>query len=156
MRLVASAEGVDERQTMLAALTTNVTRFFREPHHFEHLASEILPPLLAAVRRAARLRLWSAACSSGQEPYSIALTLLSVIPDAAELDVKILATDIDPNMLAAGAAASMGRRWSRCRRRCASRWFSPLGPARTQECGRRRGSARWSASESSTSSAIGR
>jgi chemotaxis protein methyltransferase CheR len=50
------------------------------------------------------VRIWSAACSSGQEPYSIALTILGLLPDAARYDVKVLATDIDPNMVAAGRA----------------------------------------------------
>ncbi len=87
---------------MLTALTTNVTRFFREPHHFEHLKTRVLPHLIANARRGGRIRLWSAACSSGQEPYSIALTLLSLWPEAASHDVKMLATDIDPHMLATG------------------------------------------------------
>jgi chemotaxis protein methyltransferase CheR len=100
--LVAGAEGVDERQQMLAALTTNVTRFFREPHHFEHLKNTVLPPLLDAAKRGARIRIWSAACSSGQEPYSIALTILALMKDVSRLDVKVLATDIDPNMVAQG------------------------------------------------------
>jgi chemotaxis protein methyltransferase CheR len=100
--LVATKEGVDERQKMLAALTTNVTKFFREPHHFDHLERKVLPPLLEAARRGARVRLWSAACSNGQEPYSIALSLLKLMPGVANLDVKILATDIDPNMIAEG------------------------------------------------------
>jgi chemotaxis protein methyltransferase CheR len=94
--------GVDERQQMLAALTTNVTRFFREPHHFEHLKTKVLPPLLDAARRGGRVRLWSAACSTGPEPYSMALTVLSLMPDAAKHDVRILATDIDPNVVAEG------------------------------------------------------
>jgi chemotaxis protein methyltransferase CheR len=97
--LVDSQEGLGERKTMLAALTTNVTKFFREPHHFDHLATCVLPPLVEAARRGGKIRLWSAACSNGQEPYSIALTLLSVMPDAAKYDVKVLATDIDPSML---------------------------------------------------------
>ncbi len=63
-------------------------------------ATEVLPRLLAAARRGGRVRIWSAACSDGQEPYSIALTVLSLMPDAADYDVKILATDIDPKMLA--------------------------------------------------------
>ena len=100
--LVADANGVDERQKMLAALTTNVTRFFREPHHFDHLRDTILPPLLDAARRGGKVRIWSAACSSGQEPFSIAMTILSLMPEAADKDVKILATDIDPNMVAEG------------------------------------------------------
>jgi len=65
---VASAEGGGERQQMLAALTTNVTSFFREGHHFAHLAERVLPPLIEAARAGGRVRLWSAACSNGAEP----------------------------------------------------------------------------------------
>jgi chemotaxis protein methyltransferase CheR len=97
--LVSGHDGLDERQAMLTALTTNVTRFFREPHHFDHLRDKVMPKLAEIARRGGRVRLWSAACSSGQEPYSIALTILSVLPEAASLDVKILATDIDPKIL---------------------------------------------------------
>jgi len=102
--LVASPEGADERQEMLTALTTNVTKFFREPHHFEHLKSRILTPLLQRGGRSGRLRLWSAACSTGQEPYSIALTLLTGWPEAAAADVRILASDIDRTVLATAEA----------------------------------------------------
>lgn len=102
--LISGADGVDERQQMLAALTTNVTRFFREPHHFEHLKTTVLPPLLNSAKRGGRVRIWSAACSSGQEPYSIALTILSLINDVSRLDIKVLATDIDPNMVAHGSS----------------------------------------------------
>jgi chemotaxis protein methyltransferase CheR len=102
--LIAGSDGVGERQKMLAALTTNVTRFFREPHHFEHLKTHVLMPLAQSARRGRRVRLWSAASSSGQEPYSIALTVLSVLPDAASLDIRVLATDIDPHMIADGRA----------------------------------------------------
>jgi chemotaxis protein methyltransferase CheR len=94
----------EERAMMLAALTTNVTRFFREPHHFDHLRTDVLPPLLAAAQKGGRVRIWSAACSSGQEPYSVALTILGLLPDAGRFDVRVLATDIDPNMVAAGRA----------------------------------------------------
>jgi chemotaxis protein methyltransferase CheR len=104
--LIHTHEGADERQKMIAALTTNVTRFFREPHHFEHLKQTVLPPLLDAARRGGRVRIWSAGCSSGQEPYSIALTILSLMPNAAEFDVKVLATDIDFNMIAEGKAGA--------------------------------------------------
>ena len=100
--LVAGADGLDERQKMLAALTTNVTRFFREPHHFDHLKDKVLPPLLDAARRGGKVRIWSAACSSGQEPFSIAMTILALDPNAAERDIKVLATDIDPNMVREG------------------------------------------------------
>jgi len=103
--LVAGPEGQDERQEMLAALTTNVTRFFREAHHFDHLKTTVLPPLLKQASHGGRIRIWSAACSSGQEPYSIALTILSVMPDAGAHDIKVLATDIDPHIIEAGRKA---------------------------------------------------
>jgi chemotaxis protein methyltransferase CheR len=121
--LITQPENHAERDAMIAALTTNVTRFFREPHHFEHLRSIILPPLVARAKQGAKIRLWSAACSSGQEPYSMALTILSLLPDAANYDIKILATDIDPNMISTGIAGEydaslmtdippeLGRRW---------------------------------------------
>ncbi|CAN1724022.1 chemotaxis protein methyltransferase [Hyphomicrobium sp. 1Nfss2.1] len=102
--LLMREEGTAERQEMVAALTTNVTRFFREPHHFEHLKTHVLPPLVSLARSGAPVRIWSAACSSGEEPYSIALTILSVMPDAASLNVRVLASDIDPNVLQRGEA----------------------------------------------------
>ena len=102
--LVEDKQGVDERQAMMAALTTNVTRYFREPHHFDHLRDVVMPKLVDRARRGGRVRLWSAACSNGQEPYSMAITVLQALPEAANLDVKILATDIDPNMVAEGRA----------------------------------------------------
>lgn len=97
--LVGSEEGAEERSQMIAALTTNVTRFFREPHHFDHLRRRLIEPAVADIRAGRRLRIWSAGCSSGQEPYSIALTLLDVIPDARAYDLRVLATDINPIVL---------------------------------------------------------
>lgn len=103
---VASDAGHAESQEMLRALTTNVTRFFREPHHFDDLRANVLEPIADQVRAGRRLRLWSAASSSGQEPYSMAFTVLSVWPNAADLDIRILGTDIDTNVLATGREAS--------------------------------------------------
>jgi chemotaxis protein methyltransferase CheR len=103
--LVAQEGNVDEQQHMLRALTTNVTRFFREPHHFDDLRATVLEPMADRVRAGGRLRLWSAASSSGQEPYSMAFTVLSVWPNAADLDIRILGTDIDTNVLATGREA---------------------------------------------------
>jgi len=104
--LLASEAGAAERMRMREALTTNVTRFFREAHHFEHLKKVALPPLLAMARKGARLRFWSAGCSTGEEPYSIALTILSLMPDAPRFDIKILASDVDSNVLSVGRSAS--------------------------------------------------
>eukprot|EP01037_Dinobryon_pediforme_P016510 gene16510-16688_t len=95
----AGRDGADERRKMLSALTTNVTSFFREKHHFEHLKDVALPSLLQAAQKGGRVRIWSAGCSTGQEPYSIALTILGMEPKAAQLDIRILATDIDPQVL---------------------------------------------------------
>ena len=71
-----SPEGESERGMMVNAITTNLTGFFREPHHFEFLAKEMLGGL-ARSRSVTdrRLRIWSAGCSSGEEPYSIAMTI---------------------------------------------------------------------------------
>jgi chemotaxis protein methyltransferase CheR len=93
-----------EIEHMLVALTTNVTRFFREPHHFDDLRTRIMPALIAKAKARGRVRLWSAGCSSGQEPYSIALTVLETMPDARSYDVKILATDINTAVVADAAA----------------------------------------------------
>lgn len=104
--LVGSPAGVAERKEMLSFLTTNFTRFFRENHHFEHLKNEVLPGLVTRAKAGGRVRIWSAACSDGQEPYSIALTVLQMLPNAADYDFKILATDIDPKILALARAGA--------------------------------------------------
>lgn len=103
--LITSAEGEGERREMISALTTNVTQFFRENHHFETLRQTALPPLLAEARAGRRVRIWSAGCSNGQEPFSIAMILADMAPDLANLDIRILATDIDPQMVARGREA---------------------------------------------------
>jgi chemotaxis protein methyltransferase CheR len=87
-----------ERQELVSALTTNVTSFFREAHHFETLKNRLYE-LRHHIEKGKRVRVWSAGCSSGQEPYSIAATILSVYPDARKLDIKVLATDIDPKIV---------------------------------------------------------
>lgn len=102
--LVKSPEGEAERKEMMAALTTNVTSFFREPHHFEHMKHKILPDLARRAKAGERIRMWSAACSSGPEPYSMALTLLQILPEAYKYDIRILATDIDENILSTARA----------------------------------------------------
>lgn len=104
--LVSSQEGAGARREMLSHLTTNFTRFFRENHHFDHLRTEVLPGLINRAKAGGRVRIWSAACSDGQEPYSIALTVLSLMPNAADYDFRILATDIDPKILALARAGA--------------------------------------------------
>jgi chemotaxis protein methyltransferase CheR len=87
----------EEHVELVNALTTNVTAFFRELHHFDMLATEILPALAV---RGGRIRLWSAGCSTGEEPWSLAMVVREVLGDRAGIDVKILATDIDTQVLA--------------------------------------------------------
>ena len=90
----------NEKFELISALTTNVTSFFRESHHFDTLRDEILPTVMEQANQGKKVRFWSAGCSAGPEPYSIAMTLLDKFPQAAHLDVKILATDIDPKIVA--------------------------------------------------------
>lgn len=96
---VGSQDGEEELKSMISALTTNVTHFFRESHHFDFLNETVLPQLLTRARHGDRIRFWSAGCSSGQEPYSIAMAIAMQAPDLHKLDVRILATDIDAPMI---------------------------------------------------------
>lgn len=99
LNLLEQPEEESERLELISALTTNVTSFFRESHHFETLHDECIPKFIDKISQGERIRLWSAGCSSGQEAYSIAMTILSKIPDARNRNIKILATDIDPKII---------------------------------------------------------
>jgi len=98
--LVCSDSGRSERKHMISALTTNVSHFLREPHHFELLTERLLPLFRRRISAGERIRIWSAGCSNGQEPYSIALHMCRSEPALIEADFKILATDIDQNVIA--------------------------------------------------------
>lgn len=97
--LLTSPEGEGEIEHLVNALTTNLTSFFREWHHFEHLRDVVLPSL-----KGPRIRLWSSACSSGMEPYSMGMVMQETLGDLRKYDARILATDIDSNMLQTGIA----------------------------------------------------
>jgi chemotaxis protein methyltransferase CheR len=97
-RLIESRDQTDEHRELISAVTTNVTGFFREPAHFEAL-SRLIPFLEGRTRKGERVRIWSAGCSSGEEPYSIAMTLHEKWRGLDELDIRILATDIDAGMI---------------------------------------------------------
>ena len=95
----------DEIPELINAVTTNHTAFFRERHHFDHLRKDVLPRLIQErAGRRGRIRIWSAACSSGEEPYSAAAISRDVIGHRSDLDFKILATDIDTDILDRAAA----------------------------------------------------
>jgi chemotaxis protein methyltransferase CheR len=95
-------EGSDseELQELTNAITTNLTSFFRENHHFEQLAAETLPQIESKRAAARRMRIWSAACSTGEEPYSLAVVLRETLGHLSNWDIKILATDIDSKVVA--------------------------------------------------------
>lgn len=92
------AGNTQEMVEFINVITTNLTSFFREPHHFEYLTKTLLPKLKAS-KRDHKIRVWSAGCSSGEEPYSIAMTLRDFFPRSSGWDIKILATDLDSNMV---------------------------------------------------------
>ena len=96
-----------ESSYFVNAITTNLTSFFRENHHFEFLLKQELPRLKELTKCSAnkqkRIRIWSSASSTGEEPYSIAITLMEAFNrDFSGWDVKVLATDIDSNVLSRG------------------------------------------------------
>lgn len=85
----------EEHRHIVAALTTNVSSFFREKHHFDVLNSLVWPEVTRAQKHGASTRVWSAGCSHGQEPFSIAMSLIDYFPKCAGEAVKIIATDVD-------------------------------------------------------------
>ncbi|WDE01902.1 protein-glutamate O-methyltransferase CheR [Thalassomonas actiniarum] len=90
-----------EQNYFINAITTNLTSFFREQHHFDYLRQHELPALIRNGSHEKYMRIWSSACSTGEEPYSIAITLMQAMQGLlSQWDVKILATDIDSNVLA--------------------------------------------------------
>lgn len=94
----------DELQNFINAVTTNLTSFFREKHHFECLRDIVIPEKLKD-NSLRGMRIWSAGCSTGEEPYSIAMLLRESIPNVDSMDIKILASDLDTNVV---QTASLG------------------------------------------------
>ncbi|MBE0413992.1 protein-glutamate O-methyltransferase CheR [Yoonia sp.] len=102
---IQTSKGETEHPHLLSALTTNVTHFFREMHHFDALRHKIMPELIEKAQAGRSIRLWSSACSSGQEAYCMAATILDAFPDAQRHDIKVLATDVDAAILGQARAA---------------------------------------------------
>jgi chemotaxis protein methyltransferase CheR len=98
-RMLAGPEGQTEMIEFINAVTTNLTSFFRESHHFDFLRDDYLRARAADARGSRRIRIWCSAASTGEEPYSIAISIAEAIPDWDRWDIKILATDLDTNVL---------------------------------------------------------
>jgi chemotaxis protein methyltransferase CheR len=104
LRLVTSKEGVEsELVNMIDVVTTNKTDFFREPHHFDFLKEALLPQLINSGQR--NLKIWSSACSSGEEPYTLAMVLQEFAIKEPGFSYDILASDISTNVLQKAAQA---------------------------------------------------
>jgi chemotaxis protein methyltransferase CheR len=119
-----------ELQQFCNAITTHLTTFFREPHHFDFLA-QLVPALAHAQARPRRLRIWCAGCSTGEEPYSIAMVLLENRRHLVGWDVRILASDVDTSVLRhAQAGRYCSEQLSQLGAQRLQRWFQPAGDAR--------------------------
>lgn len=96
-----SLEGKEELLHFLDCISTNLTFFFRESQHFEFLSETVLPEIFGAgpPTNPQRVRFWSAGCSTGEEPYGLAMTVLDYVDDLPFRDFKILATDISTRVL---------------------------------------------------------
>ena len=120
----------EEAGRFVNAITTNVTEFFRENHHFEHLARTVLPAIWARTGPSVRrVRLWSAGCSTGEEPYSLAMVVRENPPPASSgsWDIKILATDLDTDVLAeARAGLYRAERLQKVGSARLARFFAPV------------------------------
>ncbi|MFT9178805.1 MAG: protein-glutamate O-methyltransferase CheR [Zymomonas mobilis] len=98
----------EERTRAVTSLTTNHTSFFREKHHFDHLVNEVWPALKKKLESGGRVRIWSAGCSSGEEPYTLAMALAGTDRNLPRWllkhDFRILASDLAPHVLATARA----------------------------------------------------
>lgn len=129
----------DELERTVAALTTNHTFFYREAHHFEHFAQVTRPRIMARLERREAVRIWSAGCSSGEETWSLVMTLLGPDKGAgmkiAEGNVLVLASDIAPHAIERGEAAIYSEKdlapVPEALRRC---WTEGLKDGRQQLC----------------------
>lgn len=124
------AGGREEWTALEAEITIGETFFFRYAEQFAALREQILPALVAARREERTLRIWSAGCSTGAEPYSIAILLHELLgPDLAEWDVGIVGTDISAAALATARSGEFGR-WALRTMPTEDRlrWFRPIAP----------------------------
>jgi chemotaxis protein methyltransferase CheR len=124
----------EELEEFTNAVTTNLTSFVREPHHFEFLASDVLPEVMKRNAGPRRLRIWCCAASTGEEPYSLAMVLREAQDKLHGWDVKLLATDLDSNVLAHGRRGVYGRdRFTGMAPRRVSQFFEDVQDGKEQK-----------------------
>jgi chemotaxis protein methyltransferase CheR len=124
---LVESTGSEELQELTNAITTNLTSFFRENYHFDQLAAEALPQVAAKRSGTRRVRLWSAGCSTGEEPYSLAVVLRESLAHLPDWDIKLLATDIDSKVLATAAEGVYAAdRFKSVPPERVRNWFSPV------------------------------
>ncbi len=99
LAFIQTDDAADELIQFTNAITTNLTSFFREEHHFDYLAATALPEVIKRNQASKKIRIWCCAASTGEEPYSIAMVVKELTPMLRGWDVKILATDLDTNVL---------------------------------------------------------
>jgi chemotaxis protein methyltransferase CheR len=104
------SDSTAEFEQLINLLTVNETYFFREDHQFDCMARHILPEIIARKRKGERLRIWSMPCSTGEEPYSIAIFLLEHFQAVDDFDIEIIGSDIDTKVLAAARLAIYEKR----------------------------------------------
>jgi len=128
LEFLDSPAGESEMVHFINALTTNLTAFFREPHHFDYLATSVLPEAMRRHASDRRIRFWSAGCSTGEEPYSMAMVVREVMPRTQDWDLKILATDLDSNVVATAKQGQYAaQRIAGLSKSRAGKWFSRVG-----------------------------
>ena len=110
LQLLAHPTGAQERQALLDEVTIPETHFFRNPPQIRALRQHVLPELMRQAAATKRLRIWSAGCSTGEEPYTIAMLVRELLPASAGWDVRIIATDISTRALAAAERARYAER----------------------------------------------
>ena len=116
------------KEEMISAITTNVTDFAREPHHFTHFKNQVLPDLMDKARNGGSVRLWSAGCSNGSEPFTLACAVLDAFPDVGNYDFRILATDIDKYSINTAKSGEYKREMvEKLPKETVGRWFSRSG-----------------------------
>jgi len=118
-----SEDNSDEHVGFVNAITTNLTSFFREKHHFDYLKNTCFPHILQKNVDTRRLRIWSAGCSTGEEAYSIAMVIKS-IPAFSQWDAKILATDLDSNVVAQAKQGVYSQERAESVPECYRKWLS--------------------------------